>query len=156
MKELTDGGYYTCHSKFDTTGEHDIHFSVHVNCELKKCHGNASNVNDLFATTAGAPNYLNEITAISTPHLTPTSSNSSVKSIRTGDGRPSLVKRDISSNPSPMPSKPSVLKPNQHSKLYDVEITTATVRSNSDATNEKYNNSRQMPTPTHQQSKRRG
>ncbi|XP_055298875.1 vascular endothelial growth factor receptor 1-like isoform X17 [Sitodiplosis mosellana] len=31
LNEVTDGGSYTCHSKFDSTGEFDVHFSIHVN-----------------------------------------------------------------------------------------------------------------------------
>lgn len=150
LNEVTDGGDYMCHAKIDATGEFDQHYSVHVNCELNKCHGYATIVNDMPATTVVAPISLNQITTQSTPHLmtvtttTIIASNPMVKQIRSGVGKSSFKKRHISSNfstastvstPSnPSPSKrsslsstssASVLQSNQHLSVYDVEITTA-------------------------------
>ncbi|XP_055298860.1 vascular endothelial growth factor receptor 1-like isoform X8 [Sitodiplosis mosellana] len=172
LNEVTDGGSYTCHSKFDSTGEFDVHFSIHVNCELNKCHGNATIVNDMPATTVVAPISLNQITTISTQHLmtvtttTTTASNPMVKQIRSGVGKSSFSKRHISSNFStasvspPTPATPtvtsSVLQSNQHMSLYDVEITTAptdsitTTRSDlDDVAIRRYSARRQMPTPSY-------
>lgn len=152
LNEVTDGGDYMCHAKIDATGEFDQHYSVHVNCELNKCHGYATIVNDMPATTVVAPISLNQITTQSTPHLmtvtttTIIASNPMVKQIRSGVGKSSFKKRHISSNfstdstvstPSnPSPPKTSslsstsfasssVLQSNQHMSFYDVEITTA-------------------------------
>ena len=152
LNEVTDGGDYMCHVKVDATGEFDQHYSIHVNCELNKCHGYATIVNDMPATTVVAPISLNQITTQSTPHLmtvtttTIIASNPMVKQIQSGVGKSSFKKRHISSNfstastvftPSnPSPPKPSsysstsspsssVLQSNQHLSFYDVEITTA-------------------------------
>lgn len=151
LNEVTDGGDYMCHAKVDTTGEFDQHYSVHVNCELNKCHGYATIVNDMPATTVVAPISLNQITTQSTPHLmtvtttTIIASNPMVKQIRSGVGKSSFKKRHISSNfstvstPTSNPfssfesyslssassASSSVLQSNQHLSFYDVEITTA-------------------------------
>lgn len=179
LNELTDGGNYMCRPQYDTTGEFDIHFVIHVNCELNKCHGYATILNDMPATIVVAPISLNQITStISTPHLmtvtttTTIASNPMVKQIRSGVGKSSFTKRHISSNTSTasvFPSPPflsSVLQSNQHMNLYDVEIITTapsdlttTTRPNLDDINiRRYSDRRQMPTPpyTMEKLKRKG
>lgn len=178
MNEVTDGGEYTCHVKFDTTNEFDEHFSIHVNCELNKCHGYAKIVNDMPATTVVAPISSNQIitTTISTPHLmkvttttTITANNPMVKQNNSGVGKSSLKKRHILSNSTSTASvstpSHSVLQSNQHMNLYDVEITTApndsitTIHSDlDDVIIRRYSARRQMPTPSYtmEKWKRRG
>lgn len=177
---MAGGGEYTCHAKFDTTNEFDEHFSIHVNCELNKCHGYATIMNDMPATTVVAPISLNQIitsttTTISTPHLmtvtttTITASNQMVKEKNSGVGKSSLKKRHILSNStsttSVLPSSHSVLQSNQHMSLYDVEITTApndsitTTHSDlDDVIIRRYSVRRQIPTPSYtmEKWKRRG
>lgn len=170
LKELTDGGNYMCHSKHDLTNEHDIHFSIHVNCELNKCHGYATIVNDTPATVV-APISLNQITTISTPNLTtvPTiASNQMVNENRSGVGRSSFSKRHISFNSSTVSiqTPSTVLQSNQHMSLYDVDLTTTTTESilttarsyPDDVMFRRYSNHRQLPTPSYQleKTKRRG
>lgn len=163
-----------CHSKHDLTGEHDIHFYVHVNCELNKCQRNATIVNDMPATTVVASISLNQITTISTPNLTsiPTIANKQMVILdkkRSGVGRSSFSKRHISSNSSSIVSIQShspVLQSNQHLSLYDVALITTstesiltTIRSHSDdAIIQRYSNRMQSPTPSYQleKTKRRG
>lgn len=182
MNEVTDGGEYTCHVKFDTTNEFDEHFSIHVNCELNKCHGYATILNNMPATTVVAPISLNKIittTTISTPHLmtvtttttttTITASNPMVKQNNSGVGKSSLKKRHILSNSTSTASvstpSHSVLQSNQHMSLYDVEITTepndsiTTTHSDlDDVIIRRYSARRQMPTPSYtmEKWKRRG
>lgn len=164
-----------CHSKHDSTGEHDIHFSVHVNCELNKCHGYTTIVNDRLDTTTttvvNAPIHsLNQITTISTPHLMTVNATTIITSKqmvkRSGVGQSSISKRHISSNPSTasVQSYSTVLQSNQHMNFYDVEITATTsdsiittVRPKSDEI-QRYSNRRQFPTPSYQleKTKRRG
>lgn len=173
LRELTDGGNYQCHSKHDLVGEHDIHFTVHVDRELNKIQGNATIVHDMPATTVVAPDSLNQITTISTPNLTsiPTIANKRmvIDKKRSGVGRSSFSKRHISSNSSSTVSIQShspVSQSNQHLSLYDVALTTTTTESilttvhsySDDAFIHRYSNRRQSPTPSYQleKTKRRG
>lgn len=155
-----------CHAKHDLINEHDIHFSIHVNCELNKCHGYATIVNDMFATTVVAPIPLNQITTISTPNLTTVTTIASKQMVevnRSGVGRSSFSKRHISFNSSQSPSPP-VLQSNQH--LYGVDLTETTTESilttarsyPDDVIIRRYSNYRQSPTPPYQleKTKRRG
>lgn len=155
-----------CHSKHDLTGEHDIHFSVHVTCELNKCHGYATIVNDVLAPI----HLVNQITTISTPHLTSVTTASKQMVKRSGVGRSSQSKRHITSsyNITASVQSPSttVLQSNQHMNLYDVEITTTETTTDSIITTvrpkldeiQRYSNRRQLPTSSYQleKSKRRG
>lgn len=171
MNELTDGGDYKCHAMFDYTNETDIHFSIHVNCELNKCHHNARTiVNEMPATTiVVAPIELKHVTTIGTPHLTTISTianrNSMVKEIsHNGVGKSSFTKRHTSSSESILPlSSNSVLQSNQHFNLSDVEITTTTTDSISttrSTVNVDFNRSHSKrsvkPTPSMDKTKRWG
>lgn len=119
MRELTDGGTYTCHFISDLSNQYDIHFSVEIDRELKILRGYVKiiNNNNKIAidvtgtdTDANAPasigvnQYLT--TAIRKPHLiitTKSSSHSSnivevmVRRTTTGDGPSSIQKRHINS-----------------------------------------------------------
>lgn len=35
LNELTDGGYYTCHSSMDTSSQYDIHFHISMKCKFE-------------------------------------------------------------------------------------------------------------------------
>ncbi|XP_031631901.1 vascular endothelial growth factor receptor 1-like isoform X3 [Contarinia nasturtii] len=176
LNELTDGGDYRCHAIFDMTNETDIHFSVHVDCELINCQHNATTiVNEMPATSiVDSPIDLNNITTtISTSHLTTkptiTSSISMVKEIsRSGVGQSSFTKRYIPSNSSSidpiLPLSPtSILQSNHHMNLNDVKITTATsdsittIRSPhvNDGINRSHSKRSVKPTPSMDKTKRR-
>lgn len=122
LRELTDGGLYTCHYISDQHNEYDIHFNVEIDRELKMSRGagfvkimnnnnnnkNAIDVTDTDAT-ATAPFGVNQFltTAIRKPHLITTkqsshssnivASNSMVRRTTTGDGQSSIQKRHINS-----------------------------------------------------------
>lgn len=166
-KEITDGGSYTCHFVSDPNGEFDLHFNVIVTCELNKCHGCASILNKGLTTASVAPNTLNQITTISTSHLTTiaTASKSMIKPNRLGVGRASLTKRHISSNSSNASiQSPSFGLPSNQQLLSfdDVDVITTTesiTTVNSHADNiaiRRYSNRRQMPTQPYRLDKRRG
>lgn len=36
LNGVTDGGFFTCHTKSDTAGKFDIPFVLHVECELNQ------------------------------------------------------------------------------------------------------------------------
>lgn len=119
MRELTDGGTYTCHFISDLSNQYDIHFSVEIDRELKILRGYVKiiNNNNKIAidvtgtdTDANAPasigvnQYLT--TAIRKPHLIVTTKSSShssnivevmVRRTTTGDGPSSIQKRHINS-----------------------------------------------------------
>lgn len=127
LKEVTDGGLYTCHAKFDAAQEFDIHFHIEIDCELKKC--NTTIENEMPATPVVAPNSINQITTISKSHLTNVTTASKTMVNRTGDGQSSFQKRHISfdtSTASVQSSSSPVLQTNQHLNMYDIELTTTT------------------------------
>lgn len=115
LQELTDGGDYACHAKFDQSHEFDYHFTVNIDRELKKCRdyakiikneqNNKVAINVTDATDALIGIYKCLTTAIRKPHLITTkssnrnsivASNSMVKRT-TGDGHSSIQKRHINS-----------------------------------------------------------
>lgn len=152
-----------------------------MNCELKvKCHGYATIVNDMPATTVVAPNSLNQITTISTPHfmtVTTTTINTASNPMvnQTGVGKSSIKqKRHISSNfssttttttPTAFVPTTSVMQSNQHMNLYDVEIInaptdsiTTTPSDLDDVSVRRFSGRRQVPTKpyTMEKLKRKG
>lgn len=127
LQELTDGGDYACHSKFDQNHEFDFHFTVNIDRELNKCRGyaksnknvnkNAIDVTVTDATVAPIGVYKFLTTAKRKPHLITTKSTSSncssivaSKSMvrrTTGDGQSSIQKRHINSFDTSTVSTPS-------------------------------------------------
>lgn len=115
LQELTDGGDYACHAKFDQSHEFDYHFTVNIDRELKKCRGYAKiiqnennnkiaiDVTDTTEAPIGADKCLT--TAIRKPHLIATKSSNrnsivaskSMVKRTTGDGQSSIQKRHINS-----------------------------------------------------------
>lgn len=168
LKQITDGGTYTC--RYVSDPSYELHFHVQVVCELYECHGSATILNEVPAIIGVARNTIDQITTKSTSHLTTiaTASKSMIKPNRIGVGRSSLTKkRHLSSYPSnaSMQSLSSDLQPNQHLTLYDVDVTTTTepiittINPHGDSIEiRRYSNRRQMPTRPYQleKSKRRG
>lgn len=128
LNEQTDAGAYACHAKIDATGEHDIHFNVHIKRELNQCSGCTTIVNDMPIAVV-APNSNNQITTKNTPHLktvtttVSTASHSMVYGYGVGQ---SIQKRHIPSTTLSSASLP-VMQTNQHMNLYDVELTTQSI-----------------------------
>lgn len=127
LRELTDGGTYTCHYIQDQSNEFDIHFNVEIDRELKKLRGlvkimnnnnnNKNNKSKSAIDVATAPIGVNQFlttAAIHKPHLkltaksgdqrsgssseTVVASNSMIRrTTTTGDGHSSIQKRHINS-----------------------------------------------------------
>lgn len=117
LQEITDGGDYACHAKYDQDHEFDFHYTVNVDRELKKCRGfaksktntdnkNAIDVTDTDASAAPILNVYKLLTAAKRkPHLITTKcsdrsrivASKSMVRRTTGDGQSSIQKRHINS-----------------------------------------------------------
>lgn len=153
--ELTDGGVFTCHATNDPDGEHDNHFSVHVDCELNKCHG--------YAIVVINPSTTTMVATINDRLTTKRTLNAKQKTLSSGVGHSySSLATTISTASALSVTARSTIdlsNNNRYSSVYDVSNEITTVEPSIDNTAaHSFSKSRQMPTPSYlpEKSKRRG